>query len=910
MLSIQLDVFRRLVSNASQYWMTMHATRDIARLALVAIFAFSLSPRANAQVATGDEDVPKMVADGMVEALRARFGAAPTPEQMRHLARAKTNIAIKTREAEAREKEFAEAEKLYLACIGAISGAPDQQPAQRAVDAAAARVELCEMFLNRWAATDLDEFELTNGQHVDTEKLLGVLRKARQQAQDAVDTLRPIVERIEAGGADVEAEMLSLGIADRLRRVRMNSLFQRGWSGLYYAIVDARPTESRADTLKQVEKDFLELLSLTRGDDSNARCAMGLAMALREQGRTDEASGYFDTTLKQTQDAKLRAQTQCEWARNEIRAGRFEEARTKLKPLVEKDATNLTPQDAPARFYINLAYLWDANSYLLEADSLTQSASKSPAADAVRKQADKLLEIGFARMKRLAERGDPWPSLTRVFIGGRIKTGRDPKQMSSIELLLTAREIADDKKLDPAIDMLRLGLSRSDLAPDLRGDMEFDLGGLLYRKSQHVEAAEVFEKMARERSDHVKAPEAATLAFQLWAKIAEEKKSPADYTRLAESLKSLLQRYPDHPKREEAEYWLPLALQAAGRFDEAEANFKLIGHSSAKWEEAQYRAAICARQSYEAAREGLQANERAPRAQTAAKALHDYGDGAVQRAPRSSDPQQTRRLGSMALVAAGELYVSDEVNRPQDALNTLDKFEALLPDGDTLGRALIVRLRALRMLKKYDDATTVMNKCLENMPQDASGGMIATIASAMQDETQRLQTEGRADDAQRLAVAALPIFERLEKATAAGKDAAKRLPAARFAHAQMRAIAGDVAGARSVVEELMKLDSRNGAIRRLYAQILTSEIGATPTPEQLVQAREAWSLILRDPGLKDAAPDRYWEARFNLLNLTLRSGDRDGVRQAIAQERVWNPNLGGPHWKPKFEQLEQLAAKP
>lgn len=880
--------------------------RGLLTIALLAL------PRVYAQQSSSDVDVPKWVADGLVEALRAHFGANPTPEQLRFLARAQTNKASNARDDAARDQEFAEAEKLYLATVGALSAAPELQPAQRTVEAASTRVELCEMLLNRWAAPDLDEFELTHGQRVDVERLLALLRKARQQAQDALDGLRPLLDRLDGGGAEAEAEMLALGLSERLRRVRMNGHFQRGWAALYYAMVDSRPAESRSDALKQAEKDFLELLTLTRGEDASARCALGLAMALREQGRVDDAVASFDAALNESQDVKLRAQVRYEWARNELRGGRFEEARAKLKPLVELDAALLPPEQAPARFYVNLAYLWDANSYLLEADSLQASAAKSPAADAIRKQSDKLIELGFARMKRLAERGEPWPALTRVFLAARIKSGREPRQMSAVELLLTAQELAQDKKPAPAIEMLRLGLARSDLTPDLRGDMEFELGGLLYRGAQPAQAAAVFEQMAQERSTHPKAAEAATLAFQLWAKIAEEKKTPADYVRLAESLKSLLQRYPNHPRYDEAAFWLPLAQQAAGQYDEAGAGFQLIGARSPKWEEAQFRAALCARQSYDATREQLPPADRRLRAAAAAKALKEYGAGAAQRAPRSPDPQQTRRLAADALVAAAELEVAEEMNRPADALTTLTRFEQLLPTDDALGRALAVRLRAFRALGRHDEAFGVMRQFLENMPPDASGSVLATVASGLQAEGQRLQAEERGEDAQKLAAAALPIFERLEQTTAAGKDAAKRLPAARFAHAQMMALAGDIAGAGKIVDELLRLDPRNGAVRRLYAQIATREAMAAgaPSPAQLARAREAWSLILRDPGLRDTAPERYWEARFNLLNLTLRGGDRETVRQAIAQERVWNPGLGGERWKAKFEQLEATAAQP
>jgi tetratricopeptide (TPR) repeat protein len=101
-------------------------------------------------------------------------------------------------------------------------------------------------------------------------------------------------------------------------------------------------------------------------------------------------------------------------------------------------------------------------------------------------------------------------------------------------------------------------------------------------------AAEVFGKLAVEYRGHAKAAQAATFAYQLWGQVAERSRASADYLQLAATLRNLLESFGDHPQRAEALWLLPVALQLAGRFDEAAGEFAKVAETSPHWEEAQY----------------------------------------------------------------------------------------------------------------------------------------------------------------------------------------------------------------------------------------------------------------------------------------------------------------------------------
>jgi hypothetical protein len=120
-------------------------------------------------------------------------------------------------------------------------------------------------------------------------------------------------------------------------------------------------------------------------------------------------------------------------------------------------------------------------------------------------------------------------------------------------------------------------------------------------------------------------------------------------------------------------------------------------------------------------------------------------------------------------------------------------------------------------------------------------------------------------------------------------------------------IAGELAAAREVVDGLLEQSPKNGNYRRLQAQILTAELPDDATPEQLQAAQDAWAALLQDPTIRRRAPKRFWEARYNWLALLLRTGRPADVDQAISQEMVWYPELGGPPWKQKLLELRDQA---
>jgi hypothetical protein len=130
---------------------------------------------------------------------------------------------------------------------------------------------------------------------------------------------------------------------------------------------------------------------------------------------------------------------------------------------------------------------------------------------------------------------------------------------------------------------------------------------------------------------------------------------------------------------------------------------------------------------------------------------------------------------------------------------------------------------------------------------------------------------------------------------------------AAFGRAQVLCAAGELEAAERIAVELCAQEPRNGNYRRLLAQILTSQLGEPASAAEVRQAQEAWGELLKDARLRERAPERFWEARCQWLALLLRAGQAAEVAHAIAQERIWYPELGGAPWREKLLALEQEA---
>lgn len=843
------------------------------------------------------QEVRTWIDRGMVEVMESRFRGGRTPEEMRWLAQAEASKAAAAREDAARKRGFERAAERFEKCIAAAAAQPDAAPARRAVDAAESRDAYVMMILSQWIAADLDRLELFRGAGVDRPAVLERLRRARKYAETSLDEVQPLAERLVTGGRAAEEEFLAQGIYSRVRALADELRYRHAWACLYVGIVLDQNNSERADALRSAERGFDELLAARPAAEAAASANLGMGLTLRAQGRPDEASRFLADALRGASGARLTAQIRFEQARCAIDAGRFEDARTLLEPLRALDPDKPPKEQAEARFYITLAHLWDAYSYVLESQAL---AAKAGAAPEIGSRARRLRDVALEKFDALATRSPAWSDLVQSYVGNLIDDQLDFRAASAIELLFAARQHLAEEKYRSALSRLEEAVSRPDVTPRSHAEALYLMGLCYYRSRDTRGAAGAFQELARRFPDDPRASEAAGQACQLWAETASQSRKPEDYESLAAAVSELLKAFPTHERYAEALWWRPVALQSAGKFEEAIAAFDQVPANSPHRMEADYRRAICARQLFDTLGAAPDAARKAA-ATRASSALRSFAAEAAKSAG-SPDRKLTGWIAS-AIVCAAEVDVARGVDRPEQALTLLADFETRFPDSEHVGRVLAARIAAYQGLGKTAEAAEVVRQFLDAVPPEAAGKVVGGVAAGMLREIDRLAGEGADDEASAMASQALPMFRQLEGLIASDASRAAQLPGVRFALARLLNLAGDSEEALALLDKLIRSEPRNGLFQFERARALGGIADRSGADEARQAAVAAWGAILRDPALRSASPERYWEARAAQWALLAALGDAEGVARAIRQERAWTPELGGPPWRERIEAL-------
>jgi len=862
------------------------------------------APPAAAAPPTEADELQRLVQEGAVETLEARL-RDDTAENRGLIAQAWASRARRARTSEERRKAFERADEKYRHWIAALERQARLGTPTSIVRLAAGRVGYGGTILAVLIAPELDEYELTLGRRGDQAALVRYFESAHEQYEKAVRELSPILERL----GQHEDELLATGLYDTLQESNFDARLNLGWCRYYLGSLGEKDAVTKLERLLGAERAFQDLVDLGPTGPARYLCYLGLAMAQREQERFKEALVNFRNALDDNAGSVLTSRVRYELARCQMAAGQFDEARATLRPLVEKDPQRLAEADWPARFYIHLAHLWDAYSYFLEAERARQAAKRGGSVRALVQEARRLREEGLARFKRLADRGGPWPALVQVYVLSSIDLKTPLRDLDPLDLLFTAQYLMEQRRYSDALERLQEAAGRQEIARAVRGDVLFELGRCQYQLGNLRAAAETYSRLAAEHRDHAKASQAATFAYQLWGKVAESSRQAEDYLQLAAALRNLLQSYADHPDREQALWLLPTALLWAGQFEQAAEHFGKVPPTSDRWEEAQFRRAACAWKAVEARQSSLPAAEYRAEAMRAAAELVRYADQAQERSHTTTQPAAIRQWSAEARLTAAEILLSSGVEEYSSALEALREFEAQYPATELLGRVLAARMRAYRGLRQFDRAAAMLREFLTRAPAAEVGPTLVGLARGMQEEVERLRAAGQTDAARQLASDAVGIFDELEQWIRNDSARAGEIDRVIFGRAQMLHLAGRDDEALFVVNALLTRNPKDGNCQYLRALILTSRLPADASPDAIQEAQDAWAALLADPAIRRRAPERFWEARYHWLAMLLRLGRAAEVEHAITQEQVWTPDLGGPSWREKLEDLRRAARR-
>ncbi|MGD8453694.1 MAG: hypothetical protein PVJ57_17920 [Phycisphaerae bacterium] len=890
----------------------------LARLATTVVLLTALVAPSRAQEEPKElpPDVVRAVREGMVETLESKFNGGRTADEIHLIAQACSNRARRARQAVARQRALDQADRRYQQWINTLEKtARSDASAKATVNLAGARVEYAGMLMGLRAAGVLDEIEISAGQRGDRDQLRTALTAALEQYAAGGEVVNRLYDELDTR----EDEFLAAGVYSTIIQLKLDVTYNAGWAYYYLGMIEDKDERQRGEALRVAERCFQTLLDSGQSGQMLYQCYLGLAMAQREMKRFDDAERSFASAMQEGVEAVVAAQARCELARCHVAAKKFTEARTVLAPLISQDESQVSGEERALRFYLNLARLLDANSYLAEAEAIRAQATGSTAKTAILRQAERTRQIGLARFNQLAVQGGPWPAVVQLYIASSIDILAKPEDLSPVELLYSARQLVDAQRYKDAVARLNEALARPQFQvepaerlpddTDLAGQLLMELGKCYYRLDEPAQAADAFDRLAREFRGHELAEQAATFAYQLRVEIARKSKQPADHAKLADTLLNLLQSFPEHPQRDEAAWLLPVTLQAAQRYAEAADEFAKIAADSPHHDEARLRELLCRRLALEARRGELTAEKYAQEGQTVADALRGYADETAKRAAELT-PTEAKDLvtfSAEARVNAAELLASEGLERYQPALDLVSEFEQQHPDSDLIGRVLAVRIRAYRGLRQFEQATETLARYLEAVPSERAGAVLSSLAGGMQQEVERMQQDGRSEAAAKLAGESVETFVQLEQWLEKHSQYAAQVPTVVFGRAQMLYAAGRLDEARQAVAGLLERNAQNGNYQRLLALILTKQLTGDATADQITSAKDAWGELLKDPSLRKRAPERFWEARYHWLALCLREGAAEEVDKSIKELQVWYPDLGGAPWADQLRELRREA---
>ena len=850
-----------------------------------------------------------LVERGMPELVEALLAKRPRMYRV-HVARAYAKAALDEKTPDLREQLFAKGAKEYRRLIALEDNHRWLRGERRRFNVAHWRVEFGDMILSHWIAHDLDQFEITSGLEYDGDRLTTRLREAWECYTGAGKALR----QLDIGRRTDEEHYLLLGIADRITELLARQELNGAWAAFYLAMIGAHDATERSRLIGDALGAFDQVSRSARDADRKYNALLGAGVALRELQRFDEAGAAFDRVLNSTAHEALSARANYEKARSLLQARRFDHARRELDRLALRRTPRRRDENLGALFYIRLAPLVHAYTYMVESQS-------SGLPEARRKE---LRQRARDELAELAEQGGSWPGIVQIYLDAVAGKKRGLDKLTDVELALSAKRLMSKQSYEEAMRAWRILLGRESATGKHR-EARFNLGVCLFQQHDLRSAAETFLVEARDRPPDNLADKVYEYAYRTWRQVAAESKAREDYVKLAEAAALLAEQRPDHRLAAEAGWVRALALDESGKYREALRAYGRVPRTSANYWFARRNRARCMQRSYEA----LFADEPSDRCEQAGrKAVEAWLKFAKALAnavePARSDGKKKNKLDKSARDDPRKqpVPVPDDWRRwieeaewaaasilSGDVLREYDRCLELLKHLSPGPRVLGLQIRCVQGLGDIKRANRILEDYLAKDTDAEVGTVLVSLAAEMESQINGLKKAGRSRDAKQMAVETVPTIRHLLEWIGSQPEHRDHVPLVRFSLVKTLIQAEEYEEAATVLEELMSAHPNDGSYVRSAAMLqenMAKSVKPADREGVLDKAELLWAKLLRDRSLRNAAPARYWEARYHWLGHQLRHGLAAEVAKGIESEVAWYPDLGGPPWQGR---LLELAAR-
>jgi len=897
--------------------------------------------------------IQELIVEGRPDDVAALLADQPKMYRI-HAARAFVQTSLQVKDARERERQIARAVREYEETVSLQGDSGWFRGERRRFDVALWRVELGDLILRRWIAADMDRYEITSGLDFDRERVKDRLLTAFEHYTAA----GKLLDQLSAGLKNNEEKYLLLGLAGRILPLREQQRLNSGWAGLYLAMT-AGPSFPDHNALLAAAIDAFDDVSRTaKQTDRKYNALLGAGIALYHSKRFAESQAALDRIIRSTSPLPLIARAYFEKARALAQAQQFAEARNELETLKAIPESRLQGDNAGAAFYVRLAPLMLAHTYLLEAKAKGRNYPN---------ERKTLEEKGFAALARIAEEGGIWPEIVQVYLDAYGGRKRSSAELTDVELQLKAEHLMTARNYAAAIPVLKIILDRPG-DEEAKTQASFNLGVCLFQTQDLRAAAAAFAEVIRGKPKGDMAERAVEYAYHSWRQVAHDSQNAEDYRQLAAVCELIRDRFAKHALATEAAWVGALARQEAGDIPEALAAYAKVPRTSEHYWIARRNIARCKQTAYDTQTHSSSPPRRRRAAEEAIDAWRTLADDlstslaaasqkqnkAVAAASRPSAVKANARQGSAPLpglpgfrdavevrewitdakLAAAAMCICDDVRAYAETLRILDGMPLT-------GRVLALRLRCHRGLGDLKAA----NEALEDFIRQSSGAAdrpvspaasrpepdgdrkavepgepgavfaaLVGLAAEMEGEISRLKSVGRPAEAARMAGDTADTLAQVLDWVQKQPNYQKHVPAVRFSLVKALAEADRPAEAVPYIDQLMTEKPDDGEYVRMAAR-LQEAVGrggpglppSSAKTEALDRAEAYWELLLKDETLRERAPDAYWEARYYWLEHQLRHGRAADVLKAVETEKAWYPDLGGPPWQAKLLDLAKRA---
>ncbi|MBM4050386.1 MAG: tetratricopeptide repeat protein, partial [Planctomycetes bacterium] len=258
-----------------------------------------------------------------------------------------------------------------------------------------------------------------------------------------------------------------------------------------------------------------------------------------------------------------------------------------------------------------------------------------------------------------------------------------------------------------------------------------------------------------------------------------------------------------------------------------------------------------------------------------------------------------KKLAAASDLALATLYLNDNVNKPQEALNILKAYDDKYPDDrEGIAQAAFLALWAYRKLGDLDGAEKQLQALAkEYADHEQWPSAMKAVALDLDAEARRRLQKGDTKGSNDLKARAVAVYEDFIR-WATGRAGTEK-DVSQF---QLR-----------LAECYLPLENWTSGIA-LYQELIKQYPAAINLREGLAgcyegagkhqDALKAWRGI--EEGTKPGT-DPWWNAKYHIVLMHKQLGNKSNALEIIRVTRLLRPTLGGPELKKKFEEIERAC---